>query len=320
MASLWFGSTKGAFRLNDDGRFSYYASKRWIPSDDVKHISKGPEGSVLILTGKGLGRICFKQMTLAQKAQFYDKQVRLRHIRYGLYCDVVKVKNGNLSTSEMDPHDSDNLWTAMYLGSQLFRYLVTHDPGAKQNVIESFDAMERLYTIHSFKGYFGRSFERHGTIPFKTEYREYLKDYWYPGYQHSVSWQQANNPEWDWRGASSSDQAVGQIFALALIARYMDDEALRKRAISLLDGLMSHIMDNDLKLIDANGKPTLWGIWNPEYVNRFPVEVGDRKLYSSNIIAFLQTAYHFTRKEKLKNAAETLLYRDGYLQNLTRSF
>ncbi|MGN6493691.1 MAG: hypothetical protein ACTHLE_16940, partial [Agriterribacter sp.] len=309
-----------AFRLNDDGRFSYYASKRWIPSDTVKHIAQGPEGSVLILTDKGLGRICYKQMTLAQKAAFFDKQVRQRHIRYGLYCDVVHIENGNLSTSELAPHDSDNLWTAMYLGSQLFRYLVTHDPEARQNVMESFDAMERLYTIHSYKGYFGRSFERHGTMPFKTEFREYLKDYWYPGYQHSVSWRQSDDAEWDWRGASSSDQTVGQVFALTLVAQYMDDEGLKKRAINLLDGLMSYIVDNDLKLIDADGKPTLWGIWNPEYVNRFPVMVGDRKLYSSNIIAFLQTAYHFTGKEKFKKTAEELLYGKGYLQNLTRSF
>ncbi|MBX2921917.1 MAG: hypothetical protein KF746_06980 [Chitinophagaceae bacterium] len=315
---LWFGSARGAFRLNEDGKFSYYASKRWLPSDQVKHISKGPEGSVLILTDRGLGRICFEQMTLAQKAAFYDKQVRERHIRYGLYCDIVNVKNGNLSTSELAPHDSDNLWTAMYLGSQLFRYLATHDPEAKQNVVESFDALERLYTIHTFPGYFGRSFERHGAMPFKTEFRDYLKDYWYPGYQSSVSWRQADSPEWDWRGASSSDQAVGQVFALTLVAQYMDDENLKQRAVKLIDGLMSHIVDNDLKLIDADGKPTLWGIWNPEYVNRFPVMVGDRKLYSSNIIAFLQAAYYFTGKEKFKKTAEYLLYGQGYLQNLAR--
>ncbi len=208
----------------------------------------------------------------------------------------------------------------MYLGSQLFRYLVTHNLEAKENCIEAFEAMERLYTINGIPGYFGRSFERHGIVPFKSEFREYLKDYWYPGYQQSVSWRQANDSEWDWRGASSSDQVVGQMFALTLIAEYMDDEALRKKAINLMDGLMSYIVDNNLTLIDVDGRPTLWGIWNPSYVNRFPENVGDRKLYSSNIIAFLQTVYHFTKKEKFKKTAEDLLYKQGYLNNLTRPF
>ena len=87
-----------------------------------------------------------------------------------------------------------------------------------------------------------------------------------------------------------------------------------------MDGLMSYIVDNNLTLIDVDGRPTLWGIWNPSYVNRFAENVGDRKLYSSNIIAFLQTVYHFTKKEKFKKAAEDLLYKQGYLNNLTRPF
>ena len=33
--NLWFGSTRGAFMLRDDGKFNYYASKRWMPSDSV---------------------------------------------------------------------------------------------------------------------------------------------------------------------------------------------------------------------------------------------------------------------------------------------
>jgi hypothetical protein len=286
----------------------------------VKHIARDNDGSVLVLTGSGLGKISFMEMTLEEKAAFYDKQVRQRHIRYGLYCDVANIENGDLSTATVRPRDSDNLWTAMYLGSQLFRYLVTNEAEAKQNCIESFEAMERLYTIHSIPGFFARSFERQGMMPFKNEYRPYLEHYWYPGYQNTISWRHASDPEWDWKGASSSDQTVGQMFALTLLAEYMDDEGIRKRAIRLMDELMSHIIDHDLRLVDHDGRATLWGIWHPEYVNRFPEMVGDRKLYASNIIAFLQTAWHFTGKEKYKKVAEDLLYHQGYLKNLVRPF
>ena len=56
---LWFGSTRGAFMKREDGKFNYYASRRWLPSDRVVDIEKGPENSVLVLSAKGLAQIFF---------------------------------------------------------------------------------------------------------------------------------------------------------------------------------------------------------------------------------------------------------------------
>jgi hypothetical protein len=88
----------------------------------------------------------------------------------------------------------------------------------------------------------------------------------------------------------------------------------------LIDTLMSHVVKNNFYLIDWNGEPTLWGKWNPEYVNARPEMVGDRKLNSSNIIGMLQTAYHFTGKEKYRDTAFYLMREHGYLKNLVRPF
>ncbi len=312
---LWFGSTKGAFREVADGEYCYYAGRRWLLDDEVIEITKGSGSEVLILTKTGLSKIVFKNTTLHEKAMEYEQQVRDRHIRYGLYCDVTAIEDGDLATAELKPHDSDNLWSGMYLGSQLFRYLTSGDLAAKKNCLETFEAMERLHTINSTEGLFGRSYERKGEMQYREEYRKYAEDYWYPGYARSVSWMPADE-EWDWRATASSDQTVGQIFALVLVAEFIDVEEYRIRATILLDQLMSYILDNNYQLIDFDEKPTLWGRWNPEFINRFPKMVGDRKLGSSNIIAFLQAAYHFTGKNKYKQAVEDLLYNHGYLENL----
>jgi hypothetical protein len=317
---LWFGSTKGAFMLRENGKFNYYYGERWLPGKKVKHIALGPDNSVLILTNNGLGQICFKQMTLEDKALIYEKQVRLRHIRYGINSNVTRLENHDLSTAENSVADSDNLWTGMYLSSQLFRYLVTGSEKAKQNCYEAFEAMERMHKINGIKGLFGRSFERSGYQEFRKEFRDYVDHYWYDGYNGNTSWQHAENPEWDWRGSASSDQTVGQIFALALIAEYIDDDAWRNRAIKLLDELMTYIVENDFCLVDFNGKPSLWGRWHPQYVNRFDTKIGDRKICSSNIIAFLQTAYRFTKKELFKEKAFELINEHRYLENLIRPF
>lgn len=305
---LWFGSEKGAFMLRDDGKFNYYFGERWIPGNRVVEIAEGPGTNVLILTNKGLGEMHFDPMTLEQKALVYEKQVRMRHIRYGFNCDVSTLKHGDLSTFEMGQRDSDNLWTSMYLVSQLFRYKVTGSQEALQNCLESFEAMERLFEITHMKGYFARGFERRGHHKFSAQA-------WDGG--KTNGWVHAKEDEWDWRGTTSSDQTVGQMFTLTLLAEYMDGD-VKKRAVDLMDKLMTNIIENDWYLIDFDGKPTLWGKWNPKYVNGFPTNVGDRKLNASNIIGFLQAAYHFTGKPIYKEKAYELMTKHGYLENLLR--
>jgi hypothetical protein len=98
----------------------------------------------------------------------------------------------------------------------------------------------------------------------------------------------------------------------------VDDEDLKKRAITLIDSLMQHAVDNHDYLVDWDGKPTRWGRWNPEYVNARPKGVGDRKINSSNYIAMLQTAYYFTKKEVYKEHAFELMTKHGYFENLMR--
>lgn len=308
--NLWFGSEQGAFMLRDDGKFNYYYGERWLPSNRVTGITAGTGDNVMVLTSAGVGDIRFEYLTLEDKARRYEEQVRQRHIRYGFNCDVVNLRGGDLSTFEMGQRDSDNLWTSMYLVSQLFRYKVTGEEEARRNFMESFDAMERLFEITGMEGYFARGFERHG-------YYRHSGKPWDGGMTNG--WVQAADSAWDWRGTTSSDQTVGQMFSLTLLAELTDGE-VRERAVNLMDKLMTNIIRNDWYLIDFDGKPTLWGKWNPEYVNGFPVSVGDRKLYSSNIIGFLQAAYHFTGKEIYKEKAEELMDKHGYLENLMRPF
>ncbi|TDE11653.1 hypothetical protein [Dyadobacter psychrotolerans] len=300
---IWFGSNEGAFSLRADGKFDYYNGERWLPGNKVLHISKGPENSVLILTTAGLGQIAFKEMTLEEKALYFEEQVRLRHNRDGFNATLRGMSNGNLSTGFMEDSDNDGLWTSMYLGGEIFRYAVTKDSAALQNCRESLEAMERLYSINPVPGFPARSFERAGHI-------SELGD--------PERWQHAPEKEWDWKSTTSSDEVIGHIFAFGAMAELVDDTNLKSRAINLIDTLMSHIVSNNMYLIDFDGKPTMWGKWNPEYVNAFPVNVGDRKLNSSNIIAMLQTAYHFTKKEKYKEKAFELMTKHGYLENMMR--
>jgi hypothetical protein len=298
---LWFGSENGAFMLESDGKYKYYASKRWVPSNKISDISAGNRGSVLILTDKGLGEIHFTKLTLQDKAMYYEQQVRLRHIRLGFNSTISGMENGDLTTGSLEDSDNDGLWTSMYLGAEVFRYAVTKSPEALENCRESLDAMERLYTINPLKGFPSRSFERKGYAVSDKQ-----------------AWKIAKDTEWVWKSTTSSDEAIGHMFVFGVIAELIDIPEIKNKAIRLMDGLMEHIVEHDMYMIDWDGKPTKWGRWNPEYVNARPIVVGDRKITSSNIISMLQTAYHFTGKKIYKEKALELMSKYGYLENLMR--
>ncbi len=297
----WFGTMSGVFRISPAGEVSYYASRRWLPSDSVIDMTEGPDHSVYVLTRRGLAAILFRAMTLEEKALYYEYQVRSRHIRLGLNASLYHLKNGDPDTGSLVDSDNDGLWTSMYLGAEVFRYAATRSREALENCRESLDALERLYTLNSLKGFPSRSMERRGYAVSDTR-----------------EWQHASHPQWDWKSTTSSDEAIGHMFAFGVIAELIDEPSIRGKAISLMDALMQHIVDNDLYMIDWNGKPTLWGKWNPAYVNARPKNVGDRKINSSNIISMLQTAYHFTGREIYRKKAVELLNKYGYLENLMR--
>ena len=313
---LWFATADGLFGLNEDGKYRYYASERWLPCNDVISVESGPDDSLLVLTKTGLGHIHFEKMTLEDKAMHYEKMVRQKNIRYGFNSSTGRLLHG-YSSSQTGVQASDNLWTSMYMVSQLFRYKVTGAQDAWENAFESFEALERLHTVTGVQGLFARSIERDYIVEnTKTpgwEAREFTS-----GSPATMWIRAADFPNWTWRATVSSDQTVAQMFAPTWILELADDEDWKKRALTCLDNLMGYIVENDLYIIDIDGEPTLWGKWNPDYVNSFPVNVGDRKLNSSNITAFLQSAYKYTGKEKFKEKTLELFDKYGYLENLTR--
>jgi len=143
----------------------------------------------------------------------------------------------------------------MYLGGEIYRYAVTKDQDALKNCREALDAMERLYTINPVPGFPSRSFERSGYI-------SQLAD--------PERWQHASDPEWDWKATTSSDEAVGHIFAFGAMAELIDDADMKKRAITLIDTLMGHIVKNNYYLIDYDGNLLRGGVGVLNTSMRFP--------------------------------------------------
>jgi hypothetical protein len=300
---LWVGTKRGVFLQTGPGRFRYFASRRWLDDDQVVDLRVTPAGDAYVLTRLGVDKIEFRTMTLAQKAAYYENKIRQRHIRYGFCSELRLLKPGDIASAEMMDTDNDGGWSSYYLASQAFHYAVTGEESARAHAWETFDALERLQSITGLDGFPARTFERAG---FK--------------FSDPDRWHVAPDPAWEWKGTTSSDEITSQTFAYAVLyetaAIYPAEKA---RIATDYDKIIGHIVRNNLYLVDADGKPTLWGRWNPEYVNSYPPTVGDRRLNSSEIIAFLQFGYRVTGKELYRDKAFELMNRYGYLTNITNS-
>lgn len=302
-SGLWVGTTKGVFFQGGSNAFRYYASKRWLPDDFVVDVQADADGQVFVLTKGGLGRIEFRSITLEQKAQYYEKKIRERHMRYGFCAELRMTQPGDATTAEMIDTDNDGMWSSGYLASQAFRYAATGEEPARARAWETFDALERLQTINGLEGFPSRSFERTG---FKVSDPE--------------RWHTAPERHWEWKAHTSSDEITAQTFAYAVLyeaaARTPAEKA---RIATAYDRIIGHIVRNNYYLVDLNGQPTLWGRWNPEYVNHYPPSIVDRRLNSAEIIAFLQFAYHLTGNPLYREKAADLIDHHGYLRNITNS-
>lgn len=298
--NLWAGTNHGVFKKDANGAFRYYASKRWLNEDSVVSMASDSKGNMYCLTKTGINKIEFNSHTLAQKTSYFQDKIRQRHIRYGLISQVFFQRSGDLSTAEMMDTDNDGLWSSFYLGSQAFRYAVTKDKIAKRYAWETFEAFERLITINPLKGFPSRTFER-------IEYRN----------SDPEAWRKSQDPEWEWKGTTSSDEFVGHIFAAAVMSQFVAETPFeKKRVANFIDKILTHIIDNKYYFIDSDGKPTHWGRWNPEYINWYPESISDRKLGSTTIIAGLQLGYALTGKSIYKTEAFRLMNEHSYLKNI----
>src|ERR1051326_4847797 len=315
---VWFGTTRGAFfkREGTSSRYAtpsapgieaphyrYYASKRWLRDDHVLDIAVDHDGEVWVLTKTGLNKIEFRQMKLADKAEWFHRKIRSRNIRYGFTAERHLTVPGDIASSEMIDTDNDGGWTSYYIGSLGARYALTHEEEIRQQAWESWAALERLQKIHTNTGFPARTFERKG---FKVSDPD--------------RWRDAPDPGWEWKGHTSSDEVCSQTFAYAVMWELVaTNPAERARLATNYIGMIEHILRHDLYLVDVDGQPTLWGRWNPEYVNWFPPTIHDRQLNSAELTACLQLAFAMTGNARYRDKAFEMFTKYGYLTNILSS-
>lgn len=300
--ALWLGTTQGLMRLDftapERDRRQYFEGQRYLPDDHIEQLLADEHGGVWVRTRTGVSHIELKPMTLAQKAEVFEQRIRARHDRYGLVAPSLLAAAGDVTGNQPRDDDNDGLWTAMYAASQCFRYSVTKSPEAVANARKSIEAILFLEEVAGRRGFPARSYVRKGDrMPQGGE------------------WHWTKDGQYYWKADTSSDEIVGHFFIFSIAYDLLPDEGLRKRIAETAGRIMDHIIDHGYHLVDLDGKPTRWGFWSPERLQKEPEE---RALNSLQLLSFLKTTEHITGGARYTAEYRKVATELGYTNWITR--
>ncbi len=322
--SVWFGTSRGALRF--DGKiWSYRAGLRWLPDDGVRDIVVADDGTAWIATAGGVSRIERRMMSFAEKAAHYEKIIDLRHRRVGHVIGANLAAPGDVSKVSHSDSDNDGLWTGMYAAGECFRYAATKDRDALKKARDAFRVMTRLHEVTGIKGFPARSVlpadgpdpNQHEGYSVEGQKRKQKRDHLWKVI--TPRWPKSADGKWYWKCDTSSDEIDGHYF---FYGAYYDHVAQtpeeKAKARQIIVDMTDHIVENDFYLVDHDGKPTRWGMWNPQQLNNNVDWIDERGLNSLEMLAFLATAHHMSGDSKYLDVTRELVDKHHYAQNMLR--
>lgn len=290
--------------IHQDGMVKYLGYKRWIPHPDVRCVALCADGTLCAGTQEGVSIIRTVEMTLAEKAAYYQDITEKYHVRRDGFVTVrALTREGDLSSGHVTISDNDGLWTGCYAAAQCFRYAVTKQPEAASLARRSILAMVRLTQVTGIPGFTARAIRYPGEDQFGNGDPE---------------WHLSAEGDCEWKGETSSDEMVGHFYAYSLYYDLVADDADKALLAGVVSRIADHILYHDYHLVDADGLPTTWAVWNPTQLNHDDKWMFEHGVNSLEILSFLKTAYHITGKKDYDGAYRALITKHHYAMNVSQ--
>jgi len=328
-SAVWFGTHKGAIRF-DGTTWEYREGLRWLPDDDVRGVAVESNGNAWFATKNGVGLISHRTVTLAEKAKLFEDEIDKRHRRTPYqYVESVNLKRpGDLSEWTQHDTDNDGLWTSMYGAGECLDYGATGNAAAKKRADAAFEALWFLREVTQGgqhpapPGFVARSVlptsgpdPNRGQSSPEQDARMRQRDAMWK--KISPRWPVSADGKWYWKSDTSSDELDGHFFFYGLYYDLVAKSAEEKRRVrQQVAAIADHLIDHGFKLVDHDGLPTRWGIFDPEDLNHSPNWWSERPLNSLSILAYLKVAEHVTGAAKYHEAYRKLIDQYSYDQNV----
>ena len=326
--AAWFGTSSWGAMRYDGTEWRYRQGLRWLPADGVRDVAVARDGTAWFATERGVGRIRFRETTLADKAIYLEDEIDRHHRRtpYGYVLGVTLKRQGDRSAWTQHDSDNDGLWTAMYGAGECFAYAATGDEKARQRARKTFEALRFLNKVTQEgshpapPGYVARTIRptdgpnpNDGRLSRDRQQKAERDRAWKI---IDPRWPVSADGKWYWKSDTSSDELDGHYF---FYARYYDlvakTEAEKARVREVVVGLTDLMLENEFNLIDHDGLPTRWGRFGPKDLNHNTDWWEERGLNSLSMLAYLKVAEHVSGDVKYAEAATDLIEQHSYLLN-----
>jgi len=192
----------------------------------------------------------------------FENLLRANHLNEGTVTPNVIFAPAGLAAPVVGRAQEDVAFvTGEYLAALSFRYAVTQDAQVRAWADEVLEGILKLESVTDELGYVARAFYR------ADEPAWHEQAFFFP-----QEWRQSTAlPEYRWLGDLSSDQFTGLVFGLTVYWEICADDAHKKTAAEFLDRLVGRCVENNFRIMDTDGKMTLWGNFCPdlphEYLN-----------------------------------------------------
>lgn len=323
---VWFGTRIGLVGFSD-GKFFYREGPRFMPGNDIRSMAVASDGTPWLATDGGVAALKNRIMTLAEKAEHYEQQLDryIKRTPYGYTSEVSLKAPGDYSEIIYSDSDNDGLWTAMYGASQCFAVAVTGSEKHRAAAKQSFEAIRFLQKVtqggsHSPpRGYIARTIlPTNGRNPNdgrrESDMEMKQRDRGWKIYE--PRWPTSADGKWYWKSDTSSDELDGHFFFLPLYYDLVaNTESEKERVREVVRDLADHLIKHNYQLVDIDGQPTRWGVFNPENLNQNPQWWEGRGLNSLSILAYMVVAEHVTGDMKYAEAIEYLRRKHSYEAN-----
>ena len=192
---------------------------------------------------------------LRDKARYLQQDLLDKHWLNGLYVSIVPAGSGGPNA----PHTVDQpgnvihsgVWTGRYLAGVGYQYAASHDSRAREIGFQILHALRIQQEVTGKPGLLARGYVLgHGPV-----------EDWERNGQDSPKWHQGQRQyaNYRWHGDVSVDNFNAVLYGYAIYYDLAATDEQRKFIARDVDRLMTHLLDNHCRIVDVDGKVTLWG-------------------------------------------------------------